>query len=228
MIDVGIISAPRPYLANSLDSFFDEWPEVTPHVCAEPGVTGFRNINRVTVHLNERTLGCVRNWVNATTWLYENTDSPFVMVCEDDIQWTSGSGANVRNLLKVLTGEIWVPVIQEKMPLSSIGFISPYCAKLNRPHKIGWEEGKYGKCGLLGALSIIMPRSSLHHVYMNRDELLRISNGVCLDYAIGELFIGRINLTHRPTLIFHIGEESTFPSNNTIQNRNDPSRQPAL
>lgn len=228
-ITFAVITSPRPYLSNSLDSFFDEWPDASGiDVFAEPGVKGYRNIEKTILHPNERTLGCVRNWLQAISWLHDNTTSPFVMVCEDDIQWTQGSGQNVRNLLKVLTGEIWVPIVHEKMPLDKIGFISPYCAKLNRPRDRGWHEGKYSKNGLCGALSIIMTRQSLEHVYRNRDELIRLGNGVCLDHPIGCLFEGRINLTHLPTLVYHIGEQSTFESNNTIQNRNHPSRRPAV
>lgn len=242
MIDFGIISAPRPkaYIGESLTSFFETW-NVRPHVFLEPGCSSFLNETKVEKHFNENTLGCVRNWLNAARWMLDHTESIFVGMLEDDIEWRDDSYNKISNLLKILSGKIVNNVVQSNLPLQKIGFISPYCSVINGPTKKGWQKpilygGRAKRKGLCGALCVIMPRNSLKLLLDHEDYFLERSSYNSggrprdLDYAISETFseLGLMALTHNPTLVTHIGEISTHEGNNRAWVNNQPERQPLL
>lgn len=236
MIEFGVITAPRgvPCIGESLSSFFDTWPNHTPHVFMEPGMNGFVNQSKIIEHNNERTLGCVGNWLAAATWMHENTKSPFVAMLEDDITWQLGAKERVTNLLKVLIGEIINEHVKKYLP--PIGVISPYCSKMNAVPQRGWQRPLYKpKTGWCGTLCMIMPRASLTLLLENRDKLIETSKNKSgipthLDFALVDTFIKLklIILTHLPTLVLHIGDVSTFEAQNKNPYRNVKSRSPAL
>lgn len=231
MIETAIITAPREhnYLSNMLDSYFSTW-EYKPHVFHEPGVQQYFNQSKVTEHHNERTLGCVGNWWSAARWMVDNTESPFVMMCEDDIEFREESREKILNLLKILKGDIRNEAVEKNLPLNKIGFISPYCAKLCSDGD-KWHKPNVKRHGWCGALCLIFPRRSLKALIEAEEHFLVKSKGGLLDYGIGETVIKHLELvalTHKPTLVLHIGEESTVESNNKPENRIHDARQPAL
>lgn len=232
MLETAIITAPREhnYLSTMLDSYFQTW-EHKPHVFHEPNVSDYFNQSKVIEHHNEQTLGCVGNWWNAAQYMLANTESPFVMMCEDDIEFSEPSRTKILNLLKVLTGEIHNEAVQRNLPIEKIGFISPYCAKLCANGEL-WHKPSLKKHGWCGALCLIFPRRTLRLLVDNCEEVFNVkSKGGLLDYAIGETCVKHLELvilTHKPTLVLHIGEESTYPSNNKPENKIHDARQPAL
>jgi hypothetical protein len=252
MLEIGIISAPRPvyYLGNSLDSYFHQWT-IKPHVFHEPNCPGYLNKSKVYVHENETTKGCVYNWLDSATWMLENTSQPFIMMCEDDILWIDGARKSIDTLLKVLTGQIPNTMVLDKLPLSKIGFISPYCSDPNAPAKTrgkrdtGWRPARYRSAGWCGALSLIFPRASLEKLVRNRERFIeyatwtpdslrrvnKFTGPVFLDYSIGKIMFHDEALkliTHYPSHVQHLGIVSTFASNNRPENLQHPSRQAAV
>lgn len=231
MFDVGIITAPREpnYLGAMLDSYFSTW-KTKPHVFLEPGVNSYFNQKRVFEHHNERTLGCVANWWNAAKYMLTNTESPFVMMCEDDIEFREDAQHQITNLLKVLTGEILNVHVQRNLPLDKVGYISPYCSLLCVNGK-DWHKPNLRKGGQCGALCMIFPRASLRRLIEAETHFNSKAKGLHLDYAIGDTLVKHLDLvalTHAPTLVLHIGDVSTTETNNKPANKLHDARQPAL
>lgn len=227
MLSVGIIASKRPYLSETLVSV-KKTLDCQVHVFAEPDVPGFCGMSDVILHQHTEHHGCVKNWLSAAKHFVEHGTTDFFAICEDDIEFVGGADLLISNLLKVLRGDIWVPIVQDKMPLDEIGFISPYCSLLNKPLARGWNPGRYNLSGLCGALCLIFPKQSLKYIVEKEAELLEHSGGICLDYGIGKVLEEKINLTHLPTLVLHTGEVSTYDGNNLIHNKLHEARQPAL
>lgn len=98
MLATAIITAPRPRatLEQSLWSYrmqggFDG--DVT--IFADGAIPPFRSdyLRGFKGHivLNPRKLGNLRNWWGAFSWLLSATDSPWLMICEDDITWAENA-----------------------------------------------------------------------------------------------------------------------------------------
>jgi hypothetical protein len=231
MFTIGITTAPRGivYIGQSLASYFDTWGanSPTPHVFTEPDSPKYLNRDRVIEHHNISTLGCVQNWWQMATFLYEETDTPYVMTCEDDILWSVGAKERIESLLTTLVKGY------KLLPLEKIGFISPYCAKYNAPKLKGWRPAAYLKSGWCGCLCMIFPRASLGKLLKDKQRFIEYASvpergPIHLDYAIGQIlaFDEKMTIvTHAPTLITHLGECSTFPKHNEARNRYNPSRQ---
>jgi len=226
MLSIGITTAPRGtvYIGQSLASYFDEW-SITPFVFAEPKSPAYINRSRVIeIRPKDDTprFGCIGNWLRAIEHLYGSTNTPFIMTCEDDIDWSKGSGDKVRKLITVLLTN---PL--DELPLEKIGFISPYCSKTNAPKERGWRPPKFLKSGWCGALCMIFPRDSIKKLLSCKERFLELTidpkfpdkGQVHLDFAIGRFFYEQqfTIITHSPTLITHLGEVSTF------EKHNDPS-----
>ncbi len=230
---VGIISAPgRNYISNSLDSFFREWPGIMPIIFEEPGLLNYRNHDKVIRARNkgDKPFGAVRNWFRALSFLLDHSDQEFLMICEDDIEWTYGSGAYVRT--KVTSN--W------DQPFA----VSPYCSEINRPRTgKGWRK-PYSQKNWCGALSMILHREIAKQIRERRDQFFEYSKDKYWSEALGEFIndgeklihldtaIGKILLdincpfiTHNPTLVLHNGLISSISAKNTEANA---YRSPAL
>lgn len=234
LLSVGIIAAPRSvmYLSQSLESYFHEW-QISPCVFAEPGTPSFMYECRVTRYDNTQRLGGVRNWLRAAKYLIANSDSPFIMICEDDILWTEGAADKIVGLLNFFVGK--VDLLVKPPELSTVGLISPYCAKINEPEDRGWRHPRIRSTGFCGALCTIYPRRSLEDILQASDYLLEQAIGktgevYLLDYAIGRTVqhLNKVFYTHKPTLVQHLGEVSTFPQNNTAAAAEHKTRQQSI
>jgi hypothetical protein len=229
MFTVGIISAPRKvnYISDSLDSYFREWG-VRPTVFEEPGVINYSNHSKVSRCRNPETKGCVKNWLDGLEILARE-ETPWYMLCEDDIYWSPNSGQIVRAFVFSLN-------------VKTNHFVSPYCSLINRPRGIGW--GKPEKMiNWCGALCSIMSRPMVEHILTNKDkfldasrdeyfsdalkELVHHSNNLRhLDTAIGTMCAPYACHTHAPTLILHLGKESAI--NPDRRHKHLDARLPAL
>lgn len=227
MLSVGIITSPRNpmYLGDSLESYVRECP-IKPHVFAEPFTPSFLNESRVFRHDNSTQLGCVKNWLNAAKGLIAETDSDFIMICEDDILWREGAYTSLKNLLKCLTGEI--PVA---WPLpSDVGMISLYRAEPYAVKEQGWQPIKMRACGWLGTLCTVWYRPMLEALLREEQFFMEVSQGIHLDHAVGAtvMKLNKMIIAHSPTLIEHIGDISTNPRNNVPVNKLSRFREAAL
>lgn len=234
MFDTAIITAPRKigYLSLMLDSFFETWPQMPrPHVFAEPVLgeyshRSFYNEERVHLHMNDATLGVVHNWLSAAHWLLANGEQPFIMMCEDDIEFQPQASEKILNLLVMSAG---VNCAAKRFLNEKIGVISPYCAEICADGR-DWHKPNLRKGGWCGALCTIYSRAMLENLLAAEDVFHTFAQGKHLDYAIGATVTKHLGLsvfTHAPTLVLHMGEYSTTASNNTDVNRYHESRMPA-
>lgn len=239
MLSVGIITAPRKqyYLGTSLESYFQQW-DIAPHVFAEPDTPKiFAHHKRVIWHQNSFQKGNVFNWIDSLKWMWENTYTTYIMMCEDDIEWRSGSGEELRSIL--LNGVVRIED-GDLLRFPEIGFISPYCSEKNQ-----WELGerdvwtKPRKSQFwMGALSICMHRdvvgaflTHLNKFFFHANWHVADGKFLHLDYAIGQVIINQLHLpivAHNPTLVLHIGDVSTYPTNNDVLITTPACRLPAL
>lgn len=94
MLSAAIITAPRPVatLANSIVSYRKAGFRSTTTMVfsdAEEPLINKTCVDRIVV--NRPALGNLRNWVLALRTLVRDTDSRWLMVCEDDIVWAEHS-----------------------------------------------------------------------------------------------------------------------------------------
>lgn len=234
MLSVGVISAPRTpvYLRASIDSFIRQW-DITPHVFLEPDALGD---SRCHVHRNPHQLGCAFNWFEALRWMYNHTTTPYIMMCEDDIEWRHGASEQIRTLLL----QHWVDTQEGRLKLADVGLISPYLSERNlyefAPY-YQWITPRI-RSTWCGALCLIMPRVAAKYILEHGDKFAWYSchrtpdkRVLHLDYAIGCMILYEMKkyiVAHNPTLILHRGDNSTFAVNNCDAARHSTSRMPAL
>ena len=233
MLSTAVITAPgRHYLSETLQSYRRYW-DVTPHIFSEPGV---KQLDYGHWHYNPVTLGAVRNWLSALKVML-NYSFEYLMICEDDATWK-------QNVVGPSSAETLRCAMLSKhpfdVPLKELGFISPYCSRINtfklREASYSWHEPRMPTWGWCGALCILMPRHFAELVASRRKQFIEYASEktktgtpIHLDYAIGEM--AKRNslkiITHTPSLIQHIGEESTFAANNTKEGKAHKAMQPA-
>lgn len=219
-VSVGIISAPREvqYLGHMLDSFFTNFDEIKPHVFQEPGCKSFYNSTRTIIHQNEKKLGIIANWIQALQFLI-NLNTPWIMICEDDIEF-------VKYAHEIMIDKM-VDVLLSKE--KRIGFLSPYCSKVNaRPDYLwDWSEIANKKIGLCGTLCLCIPRTSAFYFLRQIQDFYRLAKDIHLDFAIGETFqlCGLHTLVHTPTLIHHLGVKHSTLFAPNHKHLNHPARQ---
>jgi hypothetical protein len=194
-----------------LRSFLTEW-DIVPFVFAEPQTPPFLYKDRVLYYESPNQLGIVHNWLYAAKRILEVNASPWIMMCEDDIEFMQGCSRETRKLILDL---------EDDLP----GFISPYCSKHNSAmfEKGNWHKPQMpGDMSWCGACCLLFPREHLNLIVNVHEANFKLaaqgphSSAVHLDCAIGHVltFCGKKLLTHSPTLVDHKGEISTTEVNN--------------
>jgi len=215
MIATGIITAPRPKptLEHSLISYRMKGQfENTVHIFADGEVQPFRSDYLRgwdgTITINTRKLGNLRNWWGAFTWLMSNTDSPWLMICEDDITWAE-------NASQVLETELqaWDMTKQGILSLYMPQRMSRILEPLYSPHPTsrlskGWYGITMGR-KLWGAQCFVIPRAEGEALmacgYMAR-TLSDVSKTMNIDAHVAEsaMLRGKQIWYRVPCLVDHI------------------------
>lgn len=220
MYPVAMITAPRKtnYISLTLESLFD-YGFNNVHVFEEPAKIGlypnYQHNQKVTRYYNDRKLGCVHNWLNALHVMHRQFKGPIIM-CEDDFIILRKFDLSIVDLM------------------SDFGFISPYCSKVNEHEFINcWHLPKMPTTGWCGNLFMVLSQNARQKIIDCVDAFIKYATfqakePIHLDYATGKMLEGMYNLTHRPSLIYHTGEESTWTKNNSIKGRTLHSRQPSV
>lgn len=192
-VSVGVITAPREVclVDNSLDTLMDQGIP-TPHIFAEPGARVHRS--QVVIHYNSVKLGCAYNWMNAAQWLLDNTPNDYILLAEDDVQWS-------RDSLKMM----W--------DVRHLGVISGWTADVNATFGVtGWYPHQNMEfSGMCGSLALLISRDNLIKILSN-DNLTK-PDRIHLDTDIGFACraLGIPTLCHMPSLVTHLGKGySTF------------------
>lgn len=230
MITTGIITAPRDgacYLGLSVESFRRLW-DYRPYIFAEPGSPNPCPRDEVIWREASEPRGIMNNWFFALTTLVRAHDTPYYLLCEDDVYWERPDAANrMRNLIVNET----VQTQHEEVRIDKCAFVSPYCSKVNGSQRFvkkdWWQRPrKPARWGWCGALALLFPRTSVEIVLNNYDRFIELGHGdsqilekleyigpcIHLDYAIGQLLLehGREPIAHMPTLVTHLGAVSTL------------------
>lgn len=214
MIPIAMITAPRKanYISLTLESLFDYgYSNVTTF--EEPGTLIYQHNTKCTRVRHDTKQGCVRNWLSALEYMNLKHKSP-VIICEDD--FLVSEPFHLDYLATVYQN--W-------------GFISPYCSKVNANVK-GWGPPKKAN-KWCGALFMCLSVPAQEMILDNVDLFLwhaayKTNEPKHLDYAIGQMLLNFNNYCHNPSLIQHIGTESTFEKNNCIKGLTLAARQPAI
>lgn len=210
MIPVAMITAPREtnYISLTLVSLFDYgYTDITTF--EEPGHGFYRHNLDVKRKVNQSKLGCVCNWLSALSYMDERHES--FIICEDDWVFVSKSEPDV---------------------VSDYGLISYYCSAVNSNGR-GWHTPKIlDGTGWCGALCLMLGSGVRKSILEDKESFIRKTLNhkkipTYLDHTIGTYAKGYQNYTHSPSHIRHIGEESTFASNNTLRGRFHKTRQAA-
>lgn len=196
-IAVGIITAQRKIttIDRSLETFFAQRIGTIPYVFCEPKSDNFIHKHQVRIIKNDFVRGCFGNWWHAARYLLHNTNSEYILICEDDINWSRSS---LSLMLSYITSDIvctgWTPVVN------------------HTPNVTGWHPTRnLNMYGLCGSLALLFPRKLLGDVVYHRrmTKVAQIHLDTLIGFAIQDL--GIKIYSHHPSLVTHIGaNNSTF------------------
>lgn len=196
---IGIITAPRkpPTLENTISSLKKAGFSQTIHVFAEPETNTINeHFQKIKLHKNSHKLGLYPNWLNAAKWLLDNTSAPYILICEDDVEFCLSAAAALSYGFSTL---------------KNIGLISLYTSVRNvelagiqiTP---GWVPLNLGKLSW-GALSYGLPRSVLKEIVKKENN----PDPESTDAHVSE-HIRQMNLKcwfHLPSLAKHTGNTNS-------------------
>ena len=210
-MNIAIRTAPRKisYLQSTIHSIKQVFPDGNLHLFAEPGSP---TVQGAVVHQNEKRLGVYANFLRALSYLVENTPGPWFVICEDDISLLPLFGVSIDK------------VLSEPVP-SDFGFYNPYCAKpRGKEDFFGWYNP--ADISLYGALCLIFHETTVRDLLAIYKTERAPDKGA--DSCIG-ILTDRAGLRiyqHSPTLVDHIGFESTIVDTSTLPQRLLQNRKP--
>jgi hypothetical protein len=198
---IGVITTPRGHLNETRviselrEGGFDE----TVHVFCEPGAAGFDDTASVETHVNVERLGALGNWAHCLRWLYDNVESDYLLISEDDVEYCRGAKTALLSGLRVFR---------------NFGFLSLYTPKRDALHAgqcEGWFQANHGRKAC-GTQSMCFSRDSAE--ILLGFPRLHMDNQISgpTDSIVSECFLLR-NIAcfyHRPSLTEHLGRISTI------------------
>jgi Nif11 domain len=193
---IAVITAPRtpPTLESTLVGLREGGFTQTIHVFAEPNsLPDGWCFPGVQFHQNSERLGLYPNWLNAARWLLSHTDRPYLLLCEDDVEFCTAAAAGLWHGLTTL---------------ARIGYISLYTPVrsvelADIPIRPGWAKLNLGRLNW-GALVYAFPRHVLAKIVRCEEEPEREAT----DSYVAE-HIRRLKLIcwhHLPSLARHTGD----------------------
>jgi hypothetical protein len=203
MIDIefGMITAPREKstLIKSLSSFKDEFGEDIT-IFAEPSEYEFPSWAKVK--MNEKTLGCFKNYHNALSSLISTTKKRLVCVLSDDIIYSKGA-------LEILSEGM----TKQQKKYAAYSLITPSQNIVKKPTNKGWIEIDPGWNGWGGLF--VMPIETAKEIINTKfyiNHLLHYKKNEQIDACMYSSFqeLGLKSFVHDPSLGYHIGETSTL------------------
>src|SRR5262249_25850689 len=122
------------------------------HVFAEPAAP-VPNDPGLVVHRNATRLGMWGNWLAAARLLLDQTDAPFLLICEDDVRFAPCAALALQHAIDTLPHDSW-------------GYVSLYTARPiahDLGGRLGWQEAPPG-WGIWGSLAWCFTRPGLRAV----------------------------------------------------------------
>ena len=162
-------------------------------VFAEPG-TAVAPASGVTIHESSTRLGAWRNWRQSARWLLENSTSPFLLVCEDDIELAEDAALGLQHAIDTLPRDGW-------------GFASLYTPRWNlRNHSPvdGWQavDLREGGCG---SLAYCFTRESLEGLLRRTEPQANAHGDADFMAILTFTALNRHCYFHVPSLCDHTG-----------------------
>ena len=200
VIAVGMITCPRPgiRLSESIERLVRGGFGQKVNVFCEPGEVEDNLGPAVSIHRNDSRLGVLGNWIHCLTWLYENTDAEFLLVCEDDVDLARGAHHALTLGMR---------------QYDQCGFFSLFTPFRNASilgSRHGWVPCT-SEADIWGSLALCFPRSSarmlLEYVPLYAEDPLRGATDLIVAQCFVDAQLPR--LYHSPSLANHLGRIST-------------------
>ena len=196
LISVAVITAPRPIstLPQTISELRRAGFTQPTHVFAEP-TAPVSNDSGLRVHRNSTRLGLWRNWLGAARAMLAGTDSPFLLICEDDVRFAPCAALALQHAINTIPHNTW-------------GYASLYTPRHNYSRRVGssgWQQLRVGP-GTWGALAWCFTRESLGEILASRtvrSHTWTSGTDMVVSQAVNE--IGRKCYFHVPSLGDHIG-----------------------
>ncbi|MGE0606569.1 MAG: glycosyltransferase [Pirellulales bacterium] len=170
----------------------------TIYIGAEPGSVAAKwKAPGVQVRRHQRRLGCYPNWLFVARWLLAETDAPYLLICEDDVEFCDGAAAGVWHGLKTL---------------GDVGYVSLYTPVRNVElagvqANPGWHALNLGDSSW-GALTYAFPREVLAKIVAYVAE--PPADGTDQHVSAQVARLNRNAWFHIPSLAQHVGRTSSL------------------
>jgi GT2 family glycosyltransferase len=195
LVSIAMVTAPRPVstLQRSISELRQAGFPQTVHLFAEPGSTAVAG-NDVVTHANDKPLGAWHNWQQAAEAMLVACDSPFILVCEDDIRLARCAACGLQFAI-------------ERFPHRDWGFASLYTPRYNltdHGRQSGWLSVR--SASLWGALAWCFTRESLRAV-LDSDVVAEHRGDRDTDLVVSQAIrqLNRRVYFHVPSLGKHAG-----------------------
>lgn len=206
LFSLGMITAPRatPVVEESVRQLRLGGFEQSLHLFAEPE-SPWQAAKGVSVHRHPARLGSWGNFRFAAEYLLEQSQVPFLLLCEDDILLSHDAALGLQHAV-------------ETLPTENLGYLSlytPWHNVIRQRLQKGWQALPVGG-NTWGALAYCFSRDSLRLV-LDECPPADPQRTVDADIVISSLFAarGRACYFHLPSLCAHAGRQiSTLGHNN--------------
>jgi Glycosyltransferase sugar-binding region containing DXD motif len=196
LLSIAMITAPRP--ARTVERSLTELRRAgflqTIHVFEEPE-TDVAPRDGIVVETNPARRGLWGNWLHAARSMGRRTDSPFVLICEDDIQLSACTALALQHAIETCPADDW----------GYASLYTPFFNVRNRTISLGWQPLDLGERSW-GALAYCFSRDSLERLLDS--DVVRGHAGPRDTDAVVSLAMRRLRRTcwiHVPSLCAHTG-----------------------
>lgn len=196
LLSIALCTAPRP--ARTVERTIDELRRAgfdeTIHVFQEPGTEVARTAG-VRVSTNRKRLGIWRNWKRAARTILARTETPFLLICEDDVAFAPCAAAALQYAMRALDKTDW-------------GYASLYTPAHNLDaHRVrcGWQPVRLATTGW-GSLAYCFTRQGLDAL-LGCEAVRRFRGDKDTDVVVSAALteLGRKLYFHVPSLADHTG-----------------------
>jgi len=195
LLSIAMVTAPRPVstVERSVVELRGAGFNQPLHLFAEPGSPPVGCADVVT-HNNDTRKGAWRNWLDAVTTMLRESDSRFILMCEDDVEFSRCAAFGLQ-------------IAIDRFPRHDWGLASLYSPRRNlRDHfgQSGWLSVE--RPTLWGALAWCFTRESLQAIL--KSQLAADHSGDRdTDLVVSEAIrsLGRRTYFHLPSLAAHTG-----------------------
>ena len=194
-LSIAMVTAPRPIstVERSLTELRHGGFTQRVHLFSEPGSSLLCQSDVVT-HQHSKRLGAWKNWITTAQTMLDECDSPFILLCEDDIRLARCAANGLQFAI-------------DHLPHGDWGFVSLYSPIHNVKEQLkqsGWIQ--VTRRSIWGALAWCFSRESLE-MLVSSDLVTQFDGDRDTDLVVPEAIrrSGRRIYSHLPSLAAHTG-----------------------